>query len=553
MGVKKKKQLCELDADVLNQHFLSSSQSTIDATPAINHEYVYDGPILHFSSVYEPDVISALNSIKSNAVGHDGIHLKFIKMMLPFVLPSITHIFNHIITTSQFPTIWKVANIIPVNKKSSPQTPNDYRPISILSALSKSFEKLLSIQINQHNTANMLLSPNQSGFQTGKSCNTATLKVLEDLRPSFDKGELSIIIFIDFSKAFDMVNLELLINKLHKYFGFSSSAKNLLKSYLEDRFQYVTTKTGTSNMCSINSGVPQGSILGPILFTMFINDMVGCCKNSSIHLYADDAQIYLSRPPGLKEDLGARINEDLSNICCWAESNKLQINAAKTQAICLHHTTLSTVDFPLIIMQSSIIGYVEVVKSLGFHINTKLTCTHHINATVLKIYNVLRILWFSASFLPADIKLKLIHSLILPLILYAANVYGDMDAESLRKLQFAVNNCARFVYNKRKYDHISHLSQNILGFSIINFLHIRNLLFMHKLVYSKTPHYLFCKLHFFHSNRVNNLILPNCKLKSTSRMFFISAIKLWNSLPMYLKNESNYFKFKFSISEMFRS
>ena len=553
MGVKKKKQFCELNADVLNQHFLSSSQSSISSNHPPNPNSVYNGPNFNFSSFYEPDVLLALKSIKSDAVGHDRINLKFIKILLPFVLSSITHIFNHIITTSQFPSVWKIANIIPVNKKSSPLTPNDYRPISILSALSKAFEKLLSKQINQHNIANKLLSTNQSGFQTAKSCNTATLKVLDDLRPSFDKGDLSIIVFIDFSKAFDMVNFELLLYKLINYFGFSLSAKNLLESYLFERCQYVTTKTGISNMSAINSGVPQGSILGPILFTMFINDIAYCLKNSSIHLYADDAQIYMSRPPGLKEDLGVRINEDLFSICKWAESNKLQINAGKTQAICVHHTSLSKEDFPPIYMDNSPIEYVDVVKSLGFQINSKLTCTHHINFIVLKIYNVLRMLWFSASFLPADIKLKLIHSLILPLILYAANVYGDLDAESLRKLQLAVNNCARFVFKKRKFDHISHLTHNILGSSIVNFLHLRNVLFMHKLIFSKTPVYLYCKLNFFHSNRINNLILPKCKLKSTSRMFFISAVKVWNSLPMYLKNESNYFKFKSSVSEMFKS
>ena len=550
MGVKKKKQSCQLPANDMNQYFLQSSQPLIDRAPQLNAEFVYDGPRLNFSAFGESDVLLALKSIKSDAVGHDGIHLKFLKMLLPFILSPITHIFNHIITTSVFPSTWKIGNIIPVNKKSSPCSPNDFRPVTILSGLSKAFEKLLAVQINKHIAENNLLSPEQSGFQTGKSCNTATLKVIEDLRPAFDRGELSIIVLIDFSKAFDMVDFNILTHKLFEYFGFSILSINLLKSYLSNRLQYVTTSTGVSSLSAISSGVPQGSILGPILFSMFINDMVGCCKNTSIHLYADDAQIYMSRPVGLKEDLGERINDDLRLICKWADTNRLLINTSKTQAICLHHTSASKEDYPLIYMQSTAIEYAEVVKSLGFQINTRLNCIHHINCTVQKIYNILRMLWFSSSFLQPYIKLNLIHSLILPLIMYAANVYGDLDAASLRKLQLAVNNCTRFVYKKRKYDHISHLSHNILGFSIKNFLNFRNILFIHKLINSKTPAYLYSKLKLCQSNRTNNLVLPKCKFQSTSRMFFVNAIKLWNSLPIHLKNELNYVRFKCSITEL---
>ena len=124
------------------------------------------------------------------------------------------------------------------------------------------------------------------------------MKVIEDIRPAF-KSELSVIVLIDFSKAFDTVNFDIMFLKLAKYFGFSKSANSLMKSHLSDRYQYVTTTKSTSSLRSIHSGVPQGSILRPILFSMFRNDIVGYCTDVSMHLYADDAQIYLSRPPGL--------------------------------------------------------------------------------------------------------------------------------------------------------------------------------------------------------------------------------------------------------------
>ena len=138
-----------------------------------------------------------------------------------------------------------------------------------------------------------------------------------------------------------------------KYFGFSKSANSLSKSYLGDRYLYVTTTKSTSSLRSIHSGVPKGSILGPFLFSMFTHNIVGCCTNLTIHLYADGAQFYLCTPPGLVQDLEACLNEGHYRICKWADINKLMLNSSKTQSICIHHTSFSKEDYPLIYMNNS--------------------------------------------------------------------------------------------------------------------------------------------------------------------------------------------------------
>jgi len=172
------------------------------------------------------------------------------------------------------------------------------------------------------------------------------LKVIDDIREKFDKGEITILVLLDFSKAFDTLNFDVLLQKLRYYYGFDTFAIELMKSYLCGRSQRVLCNGKISNLGNIQSGVPQGSILGPILFCMFINDIVHCCSDASIHLYADDAQVYLSRPIGLSEDLGCRSNDDLNSIAQWADINCLKLNAAKTQALPVSNTAYDIQSLP---------------------------------------------------------------------------------------------------------------------------------------------------------------------------------------------------------------
>lgn len=539
---------CRLDPNILNCSFLSNTESNpqFSMRSELFSELDYD-----FEAVNENDIVESVVALKSNATGEDGIPLRFVKIILPHLLRPLTHIINYCLASSTFPDNWKAARIIPVAKKSLPSLPSDYRPISILPTLSKVFEKILAKQIVGHLNRNSLLSPFQSGFRPQHSCATAMVKILDDIRQQYDRSYLTVLCLLDFSKAFDRVNHSILCRKLRHYFGFSDRAVRLISSYLSNRFQRVLVGEHFSNVKYLREGVPQGSILGPVLFCMFINDISHVCKSVSFHLYADDVQIYLSRPVGLLEDLFHRINSDLSAIYIWSVENGLTLNPSKTQAILISKKYYEPDFLPPLLLSNTQIKFVDKVTTLGFKINTSLSCHDHINYTISRIYGCLRKLWTCASFIPRDTKLKLMKTLLVPIITYTEAIYCKLDSLSQNKLQVAFNGMIRYIYGLRRYDHVSAYQNSILGCSLTQYLNARNCIFLHKIIYSKSPRYLYEKLQFAQSDRTFNLIVQPYNYTNSSRLFFTHAIRLWNSLPVNIRRTSGAFQFRAAIFKYF--
>ena len=228
-------------------------------------------------------------------------------------------------------------------------------------------------------------------------------------------------------------------------------------------------------------GIPQGSVLGPLLFSIFINDVFRVCSDMSIYGFADDLQLCLSRPLGLVEDLCVRINDDMKNISNWAESNKLKLNPAKSFVLPISKNVVPHSELPPISLLGMDIKFVDCVTNLGCKINTTLTCTNQISCIVSKVYSILRNLWRSSSFVPTEIKRKLVIQLILPIVTYSAVVYSQLDSRSSHKLLVCWNNVTRYVYGLKKFDHISAYSDKILGCGILKYLQARNCIFSIKL------------------------------------------------------------------------
>lgn len=543
---------CPLDPDELNNYFLANN-----AEPS-GLEFVFslDAHAQHqaeFEVVSEDEVLSILASFKSNATGEDGVPLRFVKIVLPHILSHLTHIINFCIMTSTFPQAWKYARVIPVAKKSNAAIASDYRPISILPCLSKVFEKVLAKQIQNHLSVNSLLNPFQSGFRTNHSCSSAMVNILDDVRQEFDKGFVTLLCLLDFSKAFDKVNHSILCWKLKNFFGFGERAVRLLESFLSNRWQRVVVEEKCSSLKPLTLGVPQGSILGPILFCLFINDLPLVCKHVSVHLYADDVQLYLSQHLNRIDELVSHLNEDLAAINDWSVKNGLFLNPAKSQVVPISKRLFDLSFVPDIRLSNNKLQLVESVTTLGFVINRNLSCYNHVNLVIGRIYGCLRKLWLTASFTPIETRRKLVLTLIIPIITYAEVVYCSLDSLSQHKLQVAFNDAVRYVHGLRRYDRISVLSKNLLGCTLQQYLNARACIFLHKIIISKSPPYLFCKLKFSRSRRTFNINIPCFKYLNSSRLFFIHAIRLWNSLPLNIKGTLTTANYKIAIFSHFSS
>lgn len=535
------------DVNDLNTYFSSNSHVTVSNNAALipSHNSPDNGfGYFSFMNIFYDDVLKAISSVKSNAIGLDGISLKFLKLIIPTILPYLHHIFNHVLTTSTFPSSWKCAKIIPLPKVGSPKSLNDYRPISILPAISKCMEIVIKKQINNHITLNNLLSEKQSGFRSSHSTTTSLLKITDDIRLELDKNHISVLLFLDFTKAFDTVNHKKLCCKLGNLFKFSTTAVKLISSYLSNRTQIVTVNDVCSNIISLNCGVPQGSVLGPLLFSLYINDLPNIVINSDCSLFADDVQLRLSGNLKKGPDIIKSVNIDLDKIKKWSEDNGLRLNPSKTKAIYISRKQINSSNWPVLCLDGVTIQPSNKVKNLGLIFNNKFSWTDHVNAICGKVYGGLRRLYHLNKLLPQFLRLRLVKSLLIPFFTYGDVVLTSLSFESKRKLSVAFNGCIRFIYKLKRYDSLSLYSASILGCSLYNYFDYRTCLTMYRLICTKTPNYLYQKLKFSTSKRTLNLIVSQRRLFSMDYAFFIRGIKLWNSLPVLMKriNSDNVFK-----------
>lgn len=535
VGRNKKQDLGNIDPDQLNIDFVNL-QAVVPNTLHLDHVSRDSHTQFEFSNVNQTDVLSAVLKIKSKSVGVDDVHPIFVKALLPHLLPVLTHIFNTVILTSTFPTMWKRAKIIPILKKQGTRySPPEYRPISILPFLSKVLEKLIHQQLSGYLNRTNFFCTNQSGFRQKHSCITALLKVTDDIREALDNDNVTLLTLLDFSKAFDTVNHSILLQKLKTDCHLSSSALKLVGSYLSERQQSVVVQNKRSKFIKTTAGVPQGSILGPLLFSIFINDLPISVNNSSVHLYADDVQIYISGKIGMIEDTVSRLNDDLKGIFLWSQRNCLQVNPSKSHCLVIYKTKLDLSCFPTVCLGSSVLQYVDKAKNLGICFNRTLGWDDHIQSIIGKIYACLRNLSMSKHYTPLSTKLMLVKSLILPIITYGCQIFIGYNAEFRRKLTIAFNNVVRYVFDLRRYDHISPFVKKVLGCTLHSYLTYRTLMFLHLTMTTKQPTYLSNKLRFSRSARSLILIQPRYTCLISERQFFVSAVRLWNSLPLSVR------------------
>ena len=274
-------------------------------------------------------IIGALSSSKSS--GPNSIPIKILKLLNDKISMPLSMLINQSFTTGTFPSVLKISKVIPVFKnKGSPLDVSNYRPVSLLSNIEKIYEKIMYSRVMEFLDHSNQIYSRQFGFRKGHSTSHILTNILERIREHLDSGGFACGVFVDLQKAFDTVDHEILISKLDHY-GIRGSTKAWFKSYLSNRSQYVSISGTKSHLKSIKHGVPQGSVLGPLLFLVYINDLHHSIRTSETYHFADDTHLLnLSQTVW---SLCGRVNSDLRILVSWLNANKISLNASKTEFI----------------------------------------------------------------------------------------------------------------------------------------------------------------------------------------------------------------------------
>ena len=283
------------------------------------------------------EIISVISSLSNSAAGYDEIPASIMKQLIVYYVQPLTLLINKSIAQGKFPDELKLAKVLPIYKNEDEQMIQNYRPISVLPFFSKIFEKIISIYITDFIEENGLLYSNQFGFRKSHGTNHAIISLVEKVSKALDTGKFVIGIFLDLRKAFDTVNHDILIKKLESY-GIRGNILNWLKSYLNNRTQYVHYNGYDSDKKTVTHGVPQGSILGPLLFILYINDFSRSSGLLFSILFADDTSVFIE---GTNYDKVIDIvNKELELINIWLIANKLTVNIKKTHYMMFHRTRI---------------------------------------------------------------------------------------------------------------------------------------------------------------------------------------------------------------------
>ena len=334
---------------------------------------------------HEFDVMLLLKNINpSKAAGPDGIHGMVLKNCAPALAKPLTTMFNISFVSGCIPEDWKLASVVPVHKKGEKGSVENYRPISLTSLIMKVFERCIKKEL--FNVCESALDQRQHGFINHKSCTTQMVPFIHDLSLTLNNRYKTDIIYFDFAKAFDSVSHDLILQKLKRQFKIDGLMLRFIRSYLEGRQQQVVIGGMASSKLIVNSGVPQGSILGPLLFVLFINDMFTCVSpGTNITLYADDTKIW--RDIHLSSD-HFLLQKDIDKLYTWSIANKMKFHPSKCKALAVTNQRNILHNLPFTIFQyklhNTFIDYVNSQVDLGVTVSSKLSWTEQCNKLVSK-------------------------------------------------------------------------------------------------------------------------------------------------------------------------
>ena len=480
-----------------------------------------------------------------------GLDTKLLHIAADYLCESLTVIINLSLASGLVPDDWKLARVTPVYKgEGDILNESNYRPISVIGHIVKLTESEVKDQLVNYLEEHHLLTVDQSAYLKNHSTTTCLHKVIGEWQELIDDGEMIGACFLDISKCFDSIDHKILGTKLQKY-GIKDNELNWFDNYLSGRTQKVICNNQLSKTCKMSIGVPQGSILGPILFLLFINDLTQFSGLSHCNLFADDALFYVHGRD--IESINSKLQNSIESIADWYKRNKLSLNVKKSNVMIIHRKKNVQDTIDVTINQNKLMQ-IDHVKYLGLHIDSKLQWQHHVNNMCKVLNNKLAMFKRTAMFVDKQTMIQIYKSFIMPSFDYADTVWHGCSKFLEHKLQTLQNRAARII--EQNFDFI-----HTRGIDLLNKLtlqttverrNFRTCALMFKCIHGKVPTYLSdqiimaCDVHAYGTRQANsmNVYIQHVKTDCLRKSLFHTGGRLWNELPDVVKESENIDSFK---------
>lgn len=483
------------------------------------------------------EILAILKNVKAKqSTGHDNLSTNLLKSMKESLSIPLSKIVNKSLQSGIVPACLKLAKVVPIYKTKDKMQLTNYRPISLLPSISKILEKVVHKRVSKFLETNNILFDNQFGFRQNRSTIDAITKFTTDISKSLNEKQSTLAIFLDLSKAFDTIDHAILLHKL-EYYGIRGVALEWFRNYLTNRTQYAHYLGTNSTTSTIKCGVPQGSVLGPLLFILYTNDLPNVIKHSNSILFADDTTIYLSGKDVNK--LYTIMNKELDSLTDWFRANKLSLNVSKTNYMLLtnsHHPNPNNE----IKLNNQTIDKCNHVKFLGLYIDEKLKWNEHTDAVKKKISKSYFAINKIKYILPRRNLVTLYYTLVYPHLTYGITIWGGAHDIHLKKIIIFQKKLIRLISNVPYNSHTGTLFKtlNLLKFHDIYELCIAK--YVYKFLNKSLPHALsniFTLSHDRHYHKTRhstalNLEPPNITIETSRRSILTNAI--WNKIPSAL-------------------
>ena len=502
---------------------------------------------IKFSTPYMKltDLIATLNTLNvTKATGLDGLTPKILKTSANAIAPTLLKIINTSLQNGQFPEPLKIAKLKPIHKGGPKSDPSNYRPISVLPVLSKIIEKHITKHIFAYLSKYDILHKSQSGFRKNHSCNTALISLLDEWLKNIDKGEITGAIFFDLRKAFDVVDHEILLQKLRLH-NFDSRAMTWMQSYLSNRYQCIVTSKISSSLQQVKSGVPQGSVLGPALFLIFINDMPLFINEAYAEIYADDTTVHTASKD--EKVIETKLQVSATNFKSWCLQHKMFVHLAKTSFMNIGtRQNLLNIDNINIIIDNENISGVENQKLLGIIIDKTLSWDKQIDSVCLNISRRITLLKILSKYVDESSLKQYYNAYILPIFDYGCMIWGQCSTYNMNRLLKLQKRAARIILQADFMTPSKQMFQKLGWLTFAKRVQYHTCVMVFKSLNGLAPEYLtnlLTRQSETHSRNLRSndkymLKIPFARTAYYEKSFSVTGPRLWNSLPLQIRQST---------------